>query len=121
MKKYDGIIFDLDGTLWDATYVLVDSWNQAYESLHLKTPHRITREDLESCMGLLIPDIVVKLYPEHDKETRLAIMKQAEAFEEKMLLLHGGRLYPELRETLTTLKNRGVYDVCGKQLSVGIY
>lgn len=107
MKKYDGIIFDLDGTMWDATYVLVDAWNQAYESLHLKTPHKIARKDLESCMGMPIPHIAAKLYPEQDRETQLAIMRQAMILEEKLLLEQGGCLYPKLEETLMALRDRG--------------
>lgn len=107
MKKYDGIIFDLDGTMWDATYVLVDSWNQAYESRKLPARRPITREDLKACMGLLIPDIAAKLYPECDEQTQLAIMRAAEAFEETMLLERGGILYPGLKETLGKLKEKG--------------
>ena len=30
--KYDGILFDLDGTLWDATEAIRVSWAMALES-----------------------------------------------------------------------------------------
>jgi phosphoglycolate phosphatase len=107
MKKYDGIIFDLDGTMWDATYVLTDAWNEAYESMHLEHEHVITRNDLMSCMGLIIPQIVAKLYPEYDRDTQLAIMKRATQNEEQRLLSKGGILFPKLEETLAALVEAG--------------
>lgn len=106
-KKCDGIIFDLDGTLWDATYVLTECWNQAYKNVDSVGTHMVTREEICECMGLLIPDIAAKLYPEHTKEMQLAIMKQAVELEGKMLLERGGKLYPHMEETLRTLKEDG--------------
>ena len=32
----DGIIFDVDGTLWDSTEAVARSWNQAQQSLYLQ-------------------------------------------------------------------------------------
>lgn len=106
-KTCDGIIFDLDGTLWDATYVLTDSWNQAYKNVNPLGTHMVTRKELCDCMGLLIPDIAAKLYPEHNKEMQLAIMEQAIAIEGQMLLEKGGKLYPDMKETLCKLKDEG--------------
>ena len=30
MIKTDGVIFDVDGTLWDSTDVVKDAWNKAF-------------------------------------------------------------------------------------------
>lgn len=49
----DGIIFDVDGTLWDSTEAVARSWNQAIEentdfSLSL-TADRLPRNILNTC------------------------------------------------------------------------
>ena len=31
--KYDAVIFDVNGTLWDSTDVVASAWNQAMEDL----------------------------------------------------------------------------------------
>lgn len=106
MKKHDGIIFDLDGTLWDATYVITDAWNEGYRKMKLGTKS-VTRDDIMSCMGLIIPEIAAKLYPEHDKRTQLEIMDNTIKIENSMLLEKGGVLFPKLEDTLGLLKASG--------------
>ena len=29
MDRYDGIIFDVDGTIWDSTPTVTEAWNRA--------------------------------------------------------------------------------------------
>lgn len=48
MKK--GIIFDVDGTLWDASAQVVDSWNEVL-SMHPGLDVSITVEDMNNNMG----------------------------------------------------------------------
>lgn len=40
----DAILFDLDGTLWDATSNICESWNKAMINNHLK--YRFTLNDI---------------------------------------------------------------------------
>ena len=47
MKK--GIIFDVDGTLWDASAQVVDSWNEVL-SMHPGLDVSITVEDMNNNM-----------------------------------------------------------------------
>ena len=58
MKK--GVIFDLDGTLWDAADQIVVSWNQTI----LRFPEVrevLTRKRLEEELGKLIERISLKI------------------------------------------------------------
>ncbi|MBP5697262.1 MAG: HAD hydrolase-like protein [Treponema sp.] len=57
MKK--AIIFDLDGTLWDATGCSVDIWNRVFDK-HKKTSMRMTQEISSSLMGKTMPGMKVR-------------------------------------------------------------
>ena len=80
MKK--GLLFDLDGTLWDATATLVAPWNTV---LHrFGDPHPpLTRQDMVGFMGKTAAQIGQMLLPEK-----------------------GGVLYPQLTETLDALRRQ---------------
>ena len=54
MKK--GIIFDLDGTLWDSSEAVTDSWNEALQKF-TDTSYRITRQQMYGYMGHTMEEI----------------------------------------------------------------
>lgn len=65
--KYDGILFDLDGTLWDATEAIRVSWAIALESApDVEAPP--TREQLERVMGMTADNLMATLFPKLSKE-----------------------------------------------------
>lgn len=47
--KYDSIIFDIDGTLWNATGAVTRGWNKGLEILGL--PERVAEKDIKKVMG----------------------------------------------------------------------
>ena len=51
-----GILFDLDGTLWDSGEAVVASWNEVLDSLP-DVDMYITTEDMQSYMGLPMDEI----------------------------------------------------------------
>ena len=53
----DGIIFDVDGTLWDSSKGVADSWNEALA--HNDIEVRLTQADIKGIMGLTM-DVIAK-------------------------------------------------------------
>ena len=73
-KSYDGIIFDLDGTMWDTRKPICEAWNiilSRHEEIH-RAP--IVETDLNDCMGLPMYDIAAKLFPQEQEQVRNALM-----------------------------------------------
>lgn len=101
MKK--GIIFDMDGTLWDSAEGVAKSWTRIVNREYDKT-RVITVEDIHGIMGKTIDKIAEALFPELSEEPRLELLDKCCKDENAYLREHGGVLYPALEETLTELK-----------------
>lgn len=100
-----GIIFDLDGTLWDASHSNAPAWNvelARHDNIH----KRITVQDIQSYMGKTMEEIAPIVLPDMDIEDSLPILKRCGKEEIKALREHGGILYPKLEETLSLLQKK---------------
>ena len=100
MKK--GIIFDLDGTLWDSAQAVVDSWNVVIDSLP-DFHKRITVEDMESLMGKTMDDIAFTYFNTVSRDRALEILQACMDYENEYLEKVGGNLYPQLEQVLADL------------------
>ena len=58
----DGIIFDVDGTLWDSTEVVARSWNQAINE-NSDLPADLTAAKIKSLFGKTMNEITAALFP----------------------------------------------------------
>ena len=101
MKK--GIIFDLDGTLWDSAKGVVDAWNEVIDSIPDKD-HLITMEEMYQLMGKPMDEIAALVFPNMSVERREEVMEICCKKENDLLRKTGGILFPELEETLIELK-----------------
>lgn len=107
MRKSDmkqGIIFDMDGTLWDSAENVAKSWNIAIEESGL-TKKTLTGADIQSVMGKTMDVIADILFSELPKEQRMQLLDACCKRENEYLRKHGGILYPKLEETLAVLKD----------------
>ena len=100
MKK--GIIFDLDGTLWDSAQAVVDSWNVVIDRTE-DFNKRITVEDMESLMGKTMDDIAFTYFDTVSRQRALMILQECMDYENEYLEQVGGILYPHLEEVLADL------------------
>ena len=88
--KNDAIIFDIDGTLWNASSLSAKGWNKGLEILGM--PERVTAKGIESvagnpykkCIETLLPGLLEK------KPLLLEILNKQE---EKMVKSKGGIFY----------------------------
>jgi phosphoglycolate phosphatase len=105
-KEYDSLIFDLDGTLWDATEGIRQSWNYILEHNDKVKRDPISVEELGSCMGLVMYDIAAKLFPAVEKKVRDSLMDELCLYENQYLSQNGGDLYPDLESSLKILRQK---------------
>ena len=100
--KVDGLIFDLDGTLWDASSSCVMAWNKALQKKGVKD-FVITEQLAHTFAGKLLDDIFDQYFTFLPKED-YADMANAYAEEERFHMKeYGGRLYPGINEELHSL------------------
>ena len=103
-----GILFDLDGTLWDSAQAVVDSWNEIIETL--PDFHKlITNEDMCQLMGKTMDDIAYTYFNTVSKERALEILQICMDHENAYIEQHGGVLFPGLEEVLKELSEK--YDL----------
>mgnify|MGYP002626179227 CR=1 FL=1 len=103
--KTDGILFDLDGTLWDSVPEILLTWNRVIAGIPgLRAP--IDRREQESVMGLQMDEIARRLFPGQPSDRQTELMEACVQEENKYLYQHGGTLYPGVRETLTVLHKK---------------
>ena len=100
-SDYDSIIFDMDGTLWDAVDTYAYIWNTVFSRLGL--PPTVTREQLISLMGKPIDVIVRAICGPRPQDQLDRIQTEILASEGDITVKMGGKLYPGVRDTLGLL------------------
>ncbi|MBR3987917.1 MAG: HAD family hydrolase [Clostridia bacterium] len=98
----NGILFDLDGTLWDSCVAIMPSWQRVMEAHSIKRPP-ITQEEMNSYMGKTVEQIAPLMLPEVSLEEAINIMKEGCIEELEELRQNGATLYDGILETLKEL------------------
>lgn len=113
----DGVIFDLDGTLWDSTGALADIWALALAN-EPDIPRPPTKEELGSVMGMTAPQLMKTLFPQLTAERGAELFGKLCLVEDAYLREHGGVLYEGMEETLAALAGRfplAIVSNCGPE------
>ena len=103
-----GIIFDMDGTLWDSSKGVAISWTEIVNKEYDKE-RVITAEDIQGVMGRTMDKIADALFAELSKEERMSLLRKCCIYENAYLKEHGGILFPQLEETFKALREN--YDL----------
>lgn len=102
--KIDSLIFDLDGTLWDSRSGVLKAWNEVLAE-HPETGRgTLSAQEILPMFGLPMDQIRDTLLASADKSVRDRIMEEMCRHENEYLAVHGGKLFPGLRETLEKLR-----------------
>ncbi len=99
--KPDAIIFDLDGTLWDAVPTYAKAWNIVLQN------HKIDKylhpNQLHPLMGLQAEIFLDRILTEQTDSERLTMYNEIVELQDELILKEGGKLYDGVEEGLRKL------------------
>ena len=101
----DGIIFDVDGTLWDSTDSVTESWNLAIRE-NSDMDLTITADILKGLFGKTMTEIADSLFPSLPEKERMDFLDICYDYENRHLEAHPGDLYEGVVETIRKLAEK---------------
>lgn len=104
MNTFDGIIFDVDGTIWDSTPVVENAWNAALEAAGYE--ERVTAKRLQGLFGLPMEDIIQDILPWADDSTIKKFAPVCYKYEDEYLSKEAGIVYDGFEEMLNALHGK---------------
>jgi phosphoglycolate phosphatase len=104
MQKPDSLIFDMDGTLWDAVDTYAESWNLVFKELDIDIT--VTREQLAQMVGMEGRKVIGIIMPDFDDEKRQSIYTAVNEKRRSLLPQSGGILYDGVKEGLKQLADK---------------
>jgi phosphoglycolate phosphatase len=107
MQKPDSLIFDMDGTLWDAVDTYAESWNIIFRELGIDIT--VTREALAKMVGMEGRKVIGIIMPDFDEDRRKEIYAMVNERRKLILPQLGGVLYDGVKEGLHQLNQK--YDL----------
>lgn len=99
---HDAIIFDLDGTLWDASAVTAAGWNAALAQNGLER-YAIDHADIKNVSGLPFGECVERLFGHIPGVAIADLEKHIDREEEKIFATRRGEIYPGVERGISVL------------------
>ena len=104
MQKPDSLIFDMDGTLWDAVDTYAESWNLVFKEMGINI--HVKRDELTKMVGWEGKKVISVIMPGFDEEKRQAIYAVVNEKRREILPLNGGMLYDGVKDGLKLLAEK---------------
>ena len=98
-----GIIFDLDGTLWEVIDATYNSAKKVTEKYNLK---EVSKELICNVFGKNRIEAAKSYFPYLDLEKAVKLLDEISYINVEYLTKNGGNLYPNLKKTLDDLKDK---------------
>ena len=96
------LIFDLDGTLWDSSAVVADSWNEVGRRYYGES-YFVSPEEVRNLMGKTMNEIAEHLLPANAGPEAQQFTQECFSYEVVYLGPHPGSLFPNEIEILRKL------------------
>lgn len=103
-----GIIFDLDGTLWNSTENIANSWNEILKKRGYSLV--LTKEQIAKECGKIMEDIADSVFSIIEVPERYDLLQECMEYENSYLAKHGGNLYDSVEDVFLKLNEK--YQVC---------
>jgi len=104
--RYESLIFDIDGTLWDSRALVAEGYNLQLKDEGLER-YFVDAERLRSLFGKVMTVIADELFPDMEREARYALMARCMERENRYLQQNECRIgYPEIENVIRTLAKR---------------
>ncbi|MCR5421208.1 MAG: HAD hydrolase-like protein [Lachnospiraceae bacterium] len=99
---FDGIMFDVDGTLWDSTSVVAKAWNKVFEEDGY-ADFSVTADTLKGLFGRPMPEIINAIMPGVSVEEQEKIAPKCYRYENEYLERESEKIYDGIIETIREL------------------
>ena len=102
--KADGVIFDLDGTLWDSCRVVSESWGETLRREYgaAEGPDESAVRGIMGMTAAQIAEALFSAFGDRAQEVCLRCIREENAY----VAAHAGTLYPGVGEMLAALAGR---------------
>lgn len=106
IKNIDSLLFDMDGTLWDAMSSYAEVWNMAFREKRLDIT--IDEDMLKAGMGNTIDEILVMLSAHYGKSMTLdsLFLSRVYEIEDNLMPKIGGKPYSGMQEGIKRLSQK---------------
>ena len=103
--RFDGLILDVDGTIWNTTGIVAEAWNKTIDTFFPQVPH-VTAEILKGQFGKTMDVIADNLFGVLSAEDKKILMEKCCIYEQKALLENTKNItYEGVIETLKKLSS----------------